>query len=88
MRGQLVRLESPALELAPVLWSRSCYIVPWQNGIVLVGATSEEVGFDERATVDGVRGLLAAAESLVPASARLPVNGVNDRKTALVASLP
>jgi glycine oxidase len=35
--------------------------------MVLVGATSEEVGFDERATVDGVRGLLTAAASLVPA---------------------
>jgi glycine/D-amino acid oxidase-like deaminating enzyme len=34
---------------------------------VLVGATVEDVGFDERTTVDGVRGLLNAAVELIPA---------------------
>ena len=52
-----------------MLWGRSCYIVPWEDGTLLVGATSEDVGFDERATASGVRGLLAAAEELLPGSA-------------------
>lgn len=33
---------------------------------MLVGATVEDVGFDERATLGGVRGLVDAASALVP----------------------
>jgi glycine oxidase len=43
--------------------------VPWASGALLVGATVEEVGFDERATVDGVAQLMTAAIELVPALA-------------------
>ncbi len=66
VRGQLVRLSAPELRLRHVLWGRSCYIVPWHDGTLLVGATSEDVGFDERTTAEGVRGLLTAAEGLIP----------------------
>ena len=31
--------------------------MPWDDGTLLVGATVEEAGFDERTTVAGVRGL-------------------------------
>jgi glycine/D-amino acid oxidase-like deaminating enzyme len=40
--------------------------VPWEDGSVLVGATSEDVGFDERATVVGVRTLLDRGSELLP----------------------
>jgi glycine oxidase len=66
IRGQLVRLKSPRLKGAPIIWGRRCYIVPWQEGTVLVGATAEDVAFDVRATVDGVADLLDAARALVP----------------------
>jgi glycine oxidase len=69
VRGQLVRLRAESLAIPHVLWGSNCYIVPWQDGTVLVGATSEDVGFDERATVEGVGGLLDAATALVPALA-------------------
>jgi len=36
---------------------------------VLVGATAEDVGFDERTTVAGVSGLLDAARALMPDAA-------------------
>jgi glycine oxidase len=48
------------------LWGAECYIVPWVNGRVLVGATVEDAGFDERATAAGVRHLLEAGCALVP----------------------
>ena len=67
VRGQLLRLGWPAAELSHVLWGEECYMVPWEDGTVLVGATVEEVGFDERTTVAGVRDLLDAAGTLVPA---------------------
>lgn len=66
VRGQLVRLSSPGMDISTIIWGRGCYIVPWADGTLLVGATSEEVGFDERVTAEGVRTLLSAAEELIP----------------------
>lgn len=76
IRGQLVRLTAPELRLTHALWGGSCYIVPWEDGTLLVGATSEDVGFDERATLDGVRQMLVAAQDLVPALASASFQGV------------
>lgn len=67
VRGQLLHLAWPTTQpLRHVLWSTDCYIVPWLNGRVLVGATVEDAGFDERATATGVRDLLEAGCALVP----------------------
>lgn len=67
IRGQLLVLRQREATLRHVIWGRDCYIVPWPDGTVLVGATVEDVGFDEGATVQGVGGLMRAAEALVPA---------------------
>jgi glycine/D-amino acid oxidase-like deaminating enzyme len=40
--------------------------VPWRDGTLLVGATVEEVGFDDRTTAAGVRDLLEAACEMLP----------------------
>jgi glycine oxidase len=64
VRGQLLVLKWPAPPLPHVLWGPRCYLVPRADRTVLVGATSEEVEFDERATVAGVRDLLDAATEL------------------------
>jgi len=67
VRGQLLRLGWTASERpGRVVWTDDCYIVPWSDGTVLVGATSEEVGFDESTTAAGVQGLLAAAIRALP----------------------
>ena len=67
VRGQLLHLAWPTAQpLRHVLWGTDCYIVPWLNGRVLVGATVEDAGFDERATAAGVRDLLDAGCTLVP----------------------
>ena len=52
--------------LRRVIWGERCYLVPWDDGTLLVGATMEEAGFDERTTVAGVRDLLEAVCDLVP----------------------
>jgi glycine oxidase len=67
VRGQLLHLAAGDAVLRRVTWGADCYLVPWGDGTVLVGATVEHVGFDERATVPGVSGLLSAATRLVPA---------------------
>jgi glycine oxidase len=66
VRGQLLRVRWRAKPLEQIVWGPSCYLVPWRDGTVLVGATMEEVGFDERNTAGGVRTLLDAARTLVP----------------------
>lgn len=68
IRGQLIQLQFPKPPVSRVIWGSRGYLVPWEDGSLLVGATSEDVGFDERATAAGVQGLLERAGELVPAS--------------------
>ena len=69
VRGQLLELRPRTPLMTRIVWGPRCYLVPWADGVVLVGATVEDVGFDERVTVDGVRQLMTAASELVPALA-------------------
>ena len=66
IRGQLLHLQTPTRAASRVLWGHECYVVPWHDGTVLVGATVEDVGFDETATVAGVQHLVRAALRLLP----------------------
>lgn len=66
IRGQLLHLGWSGPPLKRVVWGERCYIVPWRDGTVLVGATVEDAGFDERTTAAGVRDLIEAACELVP----------------------
>ncbi len=70
IRGQLLRLAWTGEPLTRIIWADRCYMVPWISGTVLVGATVEDVGFDERTTADGVRRLIEAATDLLPATAQ------------------
>jgi glycine oxidase len=69
IRGQLVQLHTDHAVASRVIWGTACYLVPWSDGTVLVGATVEDVGFDEHSTAEGVRGLLSAAIGLAPSLA-------------------
>jgi glycine oxidase len=66
IRGQLLQLRLPQRPAERIIWGSECYLVPWRNGTVLVGATVEDVGFDEQATTAGVQQLLGSAISLMP----------------------
>ena len=67
IRGQLLQLKWADKRLPRCsVWGTRCYTVPWPDGSLLVGATVEDVGFDERSTVAGVHDLLAAAGELLP----------------------
>lgn len=69
VRGQLLRLHWPGPPLPHVMWRHDCYIVPWVDGTILVGATVEDVGFDERITAAGVGDLLQALRRFLPEAA-------------------
>lgn len=66
VRGQLLQLACHGTSLGRVTWGERCYLVPWKDGTLLVGATVEEAGFDERTTAAGVRDLIEAACEIVP----------------------
>ena len=73
IRGQLLYLRPRTPLFSRILWGPRCYLVPWADGSVLVGATVEDVGFDEQTTASGVASLIAAAVELVPALAEAAV---------------
>jgi glycine oxidase len=67
VRGQLLQLAWPETPRPNrVVWGPRCYTVPWSDGALLVGATVEDVGFDESTTADGVRELTDAVSALLP----------------------
>ena len=67
LRGQIVSLDAPSPPFGPILWGDGAYLVPKRNGQLVVGATSEAVGFDRRVTSGGVASLLEAAHDVMPA---------------------
>jgi len=66
IRGQLLHLGWTGRPLRRVVWGERCYMVPWPDATVLVGATVEDAGFEERTTLAGTRDLIEAACELTP----------------------
>jgi len=67
VRGQMLYLRwRGSAPPRRVIWGSRCYLVPWLDGRLLVGATVEEVGFAEETTVAGMRMLIDAAGELLP----------------------
>jgi glycine oxidase ThiO len=67
-KGQMLSLRSKTGEqpLRHVLFGNGTYIVPRQNGRVVIGATSEDVGFTPHNTLGGVQQLLTESSRLYP----------------------
>jgi glycine oxidase len=76
VRGQLLQLHFSHRPLSRVVWGTGCYLVPWRDGSLLVGATVEEAGFDENATAAGVAQLLASCAELVTTTPTARFDGV------------
>jgi glycine/D-amino acid oxidase-like deaminating enzyme len=62
----LLHLGALTEAVTTIVWGPECYIVPRRDGSLIVGATVEDVGFDERNTAAGIRDLLDAACELLP----------------------
>ena len=65
VKGQLLRLRGPRL-LRHVVRHPEVYLVPREQGELLVGATMEEMGFDASATAGAVYDLLRRGWRLLP----------------------
>jgi glycine oxidase len=66
VRGQIVEVRLSGRPLETVLSSEEVYLVPREDGGVLVGSTMEHVGFRKEVTAGAVRQLLDAAARLCP----------------------
>lgn len=78
-KGQMLSVQVPGvfdvatLPLQTVLYGSEVYIVPRQDGRIVIGATSENVGFTAGNTPLGIHTLLTAAIRLYPALQHFPI---------------
>jgi glycine oxidase ThiO len=75
-KGQMLALQVPSgllLPLQTVLFAEDVYIVPRRNGRIIIGATSEDVGFLAGNTESGIQGLYERAVRLCPTLADYPI---------------
>lgn len=74
VKGQMLALSTSDLfSVDRVVRTRRVYLVPKGDGRLVVGATSEEVGFDTRLTAGGVLELLRDAWEVMPGVYDLPL---------------
>ncbi|MFG2884984.1 glycine oxidase ThiO [Streptomyces sp. NPDC048297] len=80
VKGQVLRLAVPrryapflSRTVRAVVRGSQVYLVPRENGELVVGATSEELGWDTTVTAGGVYELLRDAHELVPGITELPL---------------
>ncbi|MFF7880267.1 glycine oxidase ThiO [Streptomyces sp. NPDC007896] len=80
VKGQVLRLMVPkryapflSRTVRAVVRGSQVYLVPRENGELVVGATSEELGWDTTVTAGGVYELLRDAHELVPGITELPL---------------
>jgi glycine oxidase len=71
VRGQMLAVSAAVLRRT--IHSHGCYLVPRDDGRILIGATVEDVGFEQGPTPAGIQRLLAASLELVPALADAPI---------------
>lgn len=77
-KGQMLSVRVPAtayeLPLKRILFGSQAYIVPRRDGRIIIGATSESVGFTPHNTPAGMQNLLREAIRLYPALQDFPIH--------------
>jgi glycine oxidase len=74
IRGQILRLKrTPDFALNHVVRGPRAYLLPKDDGTVVVGATQEEAGFDATPTAGGIKSILENAWEMVPSIYDLPI---------------
>lgn len=77
LRGQMAALGPlQRIPFQHTVYAHSGYLVPRADGRVIAGATEERAGFDAQTTSDGISGLTAMANALVPSLAAAPQHSV------------
>ena len=73
VKGQMLSLQGPRQALQRVIFGPGTYLVPREDGLLVVGATTEAgAGFSEGLTPAGQRQLHEGIASLLPAASQWP----------------
>lgn len=73
VKGQMLSLQGPIGALSRVVFGPGTYLVPREDGLLVVGATNEpEAGFGEGLTPAGQRQLQAGIDALLPTATGWP----------------
>ncbi|HXS09791.1 MAG TPA: glycine oxidase ThiO [Candidatus Krumholzibacteria bacterium] len=77
IRGQILRLtRTTDFAMKHVVRGPRAYLLPKDDGTVVVGATQEEAGFDATPTAGGIKTILENAWEMVPSIYDLPIERV------------
>ena len=69
VRGQIMAARILPAPISMGVWRGMTYLVPKADGSIVLGTTQEEAGFRDKATLQGIAGILAGVIELVPAVA-------------------
>ncbi len=76
VRGQIVCTETMPEVLNACISTSDCYLAQKKHGEIIIGSTTEEVGFDTRTTADAARTLATGAVRAMPGLAHVNVKRV------------
>jgi glycine oxidase len=76
VRGQILSFKDNQKLFNHVIYSHRGYVVPRRDNRILVGATTENAGFDNRTTAAGVASLLSAAFEISPEFRNLSIKNI------------
>jgi glycine oxidase len=70
IKGQIVQVQMEAPLFLNLIWARGIYLIPREDGRLLLGATMERQGFNKTPTVGAVQALLEAGMATLPELAK------------------
>ena len=73
VKGQMLLLSAPSLQLKTILLKNNRYIIPRRDGRVLVGSTLESCGYEKSITDAARLDLMQAAVEMIPALEDCPL---------------
>ncbi|TVP47154.1 MAG: glycine oxidase ThiO [Halomonas sp.] len=73
VKGQMIAYQAPKGLVKRVVLKDGRYIIPRADGLLLVGSTLEEAGFDKTTDSAALASLKQSAEAILPALAQCPV---------------
>lgn len=73
VKGQMIAYQAPPGLVQRVVLKDGRYVIPRNDGLLLVGSTLEEAGFDKTTDAEALASLKQSAERIVPALANCPV---------------
>ncbi|SIN63170.1 glycine oxidase ThiO [Vreelandella aquamarina] len=73
VKGQMIAYQAPPGLVQRVVLKDGRYVIPRSDGLLLVGSTLEEAGFDKATDEEALASLKRSAENIIPALADCPV---------------